>query len=95
MFRLCHSDLHREYAGSKLVDIMMNVFCRPTEVGSRTLVYGASVGPESHGQYVPDCKIRPTKGLCKGEEGAKLQERVWVELRQKLEKVKPGVTSIV
>jgi hypothetical protein len=57
-------------------------------------VYGASVGPESHGHYVPDCKITPTRGLCKGEAGAELQNRVWVELRQKLEAIRSGVTSL-
>ena len=57
-------------------------------------MYGASVGPESHGQYVPDCKITPTGGLCKGKAGAKLQERVWVELREKLEGIRPGVTDL-
>jgi hypothetical protein len=57
-------------------------------------VYGASVGAEFHGQYVPDCKITPTKGLSNGEEGAKLQNQVWVELREKLEAIRPGVTSL-
>ena len=70
------------------------MLARPTEVGARTLVYGASVGPESHGQYVPDCKITSTAGLTKGKKGAELQERVWVELKRKLEAVRPGVTSV-
>jgi hypothetical protein len=71
------------------------VIARTAEVGSRTLVYGASAGPESHGQYVPDCKITPTKGLTTGKEGAELQERVWKELKGKLEKIHPGVTSLL
>lgn len=71
----------------------MRVFCRPAEVGARTLVYGASIGPESHGQYVPDCKITPTEGLTKGKGGMELQNRVWTELKQKLEDIRPGVTS--
>jgi len=72
----------------------MKILCRKTEVGARTLVYGASVGPESHGQYVPDCKITPAEGLCKGKAGAELQNRVWLELREKLEAIRPGVTSL-
>jgi hypothetical protein len=72
----------------------MKILARPTEVGARTLVHGASVGPESHGQYVPDCKITPTAGLAKGQAGAELQNRVWVELKQKLEAVRLGVTSL-
>jgi hypothetical protein len=57
-------------------------------------VYGASVGPEAHGLYLPDCKITPTVGLTKGEEGAKLKSLVWEELKQKLEAIDPGVTSL-
>ena len=69
------------------------MLARRTEVGARTLVYGASVGPESHGQYVPDCKITPTGGLTSGQGGAELQKRVWLELREKLEAIRPGIAS--
>jgi hypothetical protein len=70
------------------------MLARPTEVGARTLVYGASAGPESHGQYCPDCTITPTVGLLKGKEGAELQQRVWGELRMILEDIKEGVTAV-
>ncbi|KAK7418098.1 hypothetical protein QQZ08_011385 [Neonectria magnoliae] len=91
---LCQSDLHREVHHLLIARILLRLFCRPTEVGSRTLVHGASAGPESHGQYVPDCKITPTKGLTAGPAGAELQDRIWVELKQKLEGIRPGVTSL-
>jgi hypothetical protein len=58
-------------------------------------VYGASVGPEAYDQYVSDCKITLTVGLTKGEKSPKLQNRVWEELKQKLEAIRPGVTSLV
>jgi hypothetical protein len=74
--------------------LILRLIARRTEVGARTLVYGASAGPESHGEYVPDCKITPTKGLTKGDEGSELQNRVWVELRDKLEAIRTGVTSL-
>lgn len=70
------------------------MLARPTEVGARTLVHGASAGPETHGQYLPDSKITPTAGLTRGEAGAKLQDRIWVELKGKLEAIHPGVTSL-
>ncbi|CAD6578940.1 MAG: hypothetical protein ASARMPRED_008899 [Alectoria sarmentosa] len=89
----CHSELHREL-DNRAARIAIKLLARPTEVGARTLVHGASVGPESHGHYVPDCKITPTAGLTKGEAGVELQSRVWVELRQKLEAIRPGVTSL-
>ena len=70
------------------------MLARRTEVGARTLVHGASAGSDSHGQYVPDCKITPTAGLTNGKAGAELQDRVWVELKQKLEAIQLGVTSL-
>lgn len=89
----CHSGLHREY-DNRAVRIAIKILARSTEVGARTLVHGASVGPESHGQYVPDCKITPTAGLTEGKAGARVQTRVWLELKQKLEAIQPGVTSL-
>jgi hypothetical protein len=77
-----------------MVRILLKIIARRAEVGARTLVFGGSAGPETHGQYVPDCKITPTKGLCEGETGAELQKRVWEELRLKLEAIKPSVTSL-
>ena len=67
---------------------------RTSEVGSRTLIHGASAGADSHGQYVPDTKITPTKGLTAGKAGAELQSRIWTELKEILEKIQPGVTTL-
>jgi hypothetical protein len=96
--RWCHSGLSREFDKitvlGTILAVVKKVCCRTTEVGARTLVWGATAGPESHGQYVPDCKIEETGGLAKGKAGAELQARVWAELKQKLERIKPGVTSL-
>ncbi|KAK9351233.1 short-chain dehydrogenase [Lipomyces doorenjongii] len=89
----CQSELFRDYSGGA-VRVMKKILGRPTEVGARTIVHGTCAGPESHGQYVPDCKIKPTGGLTKGKKGAELQNRVWAELKQKLEGFQPGVTSL-
>ncbi|KAH7134735.1 NAD(P)-binding protein [Dactylonectria estremocensis] len=85
--------LHREH-DNVAVRVLTRIFARPTEVGSRTLVYGASAGSETHGQYVPDCKVTVTKGLTHGDEGAELQGRIWAELSQKLEAIQQGVTVL-
>lgn len=93
----CHSELGMNEINdpilNRVVQIVKNILCRPTEVGARTLVYGASAGANTHGQYLPDCKITPMKGLAKGKEGMELQNRVWMELKEKLEQIRPGVTS--
>jgi len=77
-----------------LLRLFTALFARPTEVGARTVVYGALAGLELHGQYVPDCKISPSLALAGGEEGKRLQERVWRELRVVLEGIREGVTML-
>lgn len=77
-----------------IINWMSDHAARAPEVGARTLVYGASCPPDVHGQYVPDCKVSPVYGMGWGKEGEKLQERVWVELREILEGVKRGVTNL-
>ena len=67
------------------------LFAGSTEYGSRTIVHAASQGPESHGQYFSDCAVAERGGLVKGEGGAVLQERVWKEVSEQLEKIKPGI----
>ncbi|PQE15855.1 short-chain dehydrogenase protein [Rutstroemia sp. NJR-2017a BBW] len=89
----CQSELGRDY-DNFAVRALTKIFARPTEVGARTLVYGASAGLESHGQYLPDCKMKETVGLTKGKAGAELQGRVWLELRLKLEAIQEGITTL-
>ncbi|PQE32540.1 short-chain dehydrogenase protein [Rutstroemia sp. NJR-2017a WRK4] len=89
----CQSELGRDY-DNFVVRALTKIFARPTEVGARTLVYGASARSESHGQYLPDCKMKETVGLTKGKAGAELQEKVWLELRLKLEAIQEGITTL-
>ncbi|RHZ57469.1 putative short-chain dehydrogenase/reductase family protein [Aspergillus thermomutatus] len=90
---LCHSQLGRE-AGIGLA-LMKMVMARTTEVGSRTLVAGAAAGEESHGAYMTDGKVDngALSSFVRSEEGKRAQEKVWGELREILEEIKPGVTS--
>ncbi|KAH7396375.1 putative short-chain dehydrogenase [Pyrenochaeta sp. MPI-SDFR-AT-0127] len=88
---LCHSELGRDFGiGFWLIKLIL---ARSTEVGSRTLVHAASVGPESHGQYLSDCEIGTPAPFVTSEEGKRAQDRVWDELVKKLEAIRPGVTS--
>ncbi|OSS49738.1 hypothetical protein B5807_05984 [Epicoccum nigrum] len=88
---LCHSELSRE-AGWGLA-IMKFFLARSTELGSRNLVHAASLGPESHGQYVSDCVVEKPSEYVLSQEGWRDQQRVWGELVQKLEKIQEGVTG--
>lgn len=89
---LCHSELSRESPtfGFWLIKLLL---ARSTEVGSRTLVHAGTQGAESHGQYLSDCEIAEPAPLVTSQEGKKAQDRVWAELLEKLEAIKPGVAS--
>ncbi|KAF2725928.1 short-chain dehydrogenase [Polychaeton citri CBS 116435] len=87
----CHSELTRE--GHWRFALLKALLARSTEQGSRTLIHAVSQGPETHGQYLSDCKIEDPAPLVLSEEGKKAQVRVWDELVQKLEAIQPGVTS--
>lgn len=88
---LCHSELARE-SGWGLA-ILKFFLARSTELGSRNLVHAASLGPESHGQYVRDCVVMEPSRYVLSQEGWKDQQRVWEELVGKLEGIKQGVTG--
>lgn len=52
---LCHSELARE--GPWVLHVLKTLLARTTEAGSRTLVYAAQGGQETHGQYVSNCRV--------------------------------------
>lgn len=88
---LCHSELSRD--SGFILEIFKFFLARTTEAGSRTLVNAAEQGPETHGMYLSDCKVKRPAPFVLGEEGQKAQKNVWAELKTKLEKIQPGVTN--
>lgn len=90
---MCHSQLTRE--DGWMVAILKLLLARSTEVGSRTLVAAASVGPESHGAYMVDGVVDNDglSALVRSKDGEAAQKKVWKELSEILEKISPGVTT--
>lgn len=88
---LCHSALGRE-AGWGL-GVMKLVLGRSTEVGSRTLVIGASTGLESHGAYINDGYVENTtlSPFVRSDEGRQTRKKLWGELAAILDLVRPGI----
>jgi retinol dehydrogenase-12 len=86
----CHSSLMRDVGFAQYIAKFV-MGARTTEVGSRTLVNAASFSPDSHGQYLSDCKIEETAPFVNSEEGKMEQKRVWTELVTVLEKIQPGI----
>lgn len=90
---LCHSDLSRESKGIQwlVFTIMKTILARSTEQGSRTLIDAGVQGPASHGHYLEDCKIaEPSEVVTRNPD---VQDRLWAELKAKLEAIQPGVTA--
>ncbi|KAI9706662.1 MAG: hypothetical protein M1836_003671 [Candelina mexicana] len=85
----CKSELGRTSGFSDVV--LRAALARTTEHGSRSLVWAAQAGKESHGQYTSDCHVAEPSALVRSEEGKEAQRRVWDELAQKLEKIQPGI----
>lgn len=57
---LCNTDLARRVTGErkKQIEDLRNKFGRTAEAGSRTLLYSAVAGTESHGKFTSECRIR-------------------------------------
>jgi hypothetical protein len=67
------------------------LFARTTEYGSRTLVHAISQGPETHGEYLSSCAIAKRGGIAAAADGQVVQERMWKEITEKLERLRPGI----
>ncbi|KAH6665657.1 short-chain dehydrogenase/reductase-like protein [Halenospora varia] len=89
----CHSDLmrHAKFPLNIAAFIGKALLARSTEVGSRTLVAAASAGPETHGMYMVDCKVRDPSAWVRSPQGGKTQAKVWIELLEILEGIQPGI----
>jgi NAD(P)-dependent dehydrogenase (short-subunit alcohol dehydrogenase family) len=90
---LVQSGLRRELKGP--LAWALDRAARTTEVGSRTLMMGATIGKESHGQALSNAKIQEgyvgvrDTGYSKfvlSAEGKVMQKRVWKEVKAILEK---------
>jgi hypothetical protein len=88
--QLGQQDLNLNVVVRKLIKVV----ARDPEIGARTLAYGACAPIETHGGYVPDCKLTELKGLAAGEEGLKMQTVVWKEVRNVLESLRKGVAEL-
>ncbi|KAK8848651.1 short-chain dehydrogenase [Apiospora arundinis] len=90
---VCHSELARGAEGFQKVafSVMKAAVARTAEQGSRTLVHAGVQSAASHGQYLADCRVAQPSAVVL--ENGDVQDRLWVELKAKLEAIQPGVTS--
>lgn len=92
---LCKTDLGR-HGPQEFKDNLKKMhedWGRTAEQGSRTLLFGADAGPESHGKLTADGEIRDesfTPAWIGGEEGADGRKKVWDDVAAQLEIAQPG-----
>lgn len=92
---LCKSKLSREVGlGLRL---MIFLFLRQTEVGSRTILAAAEAGWDSHGAYMLDGKVNNgvLSTFVQSEAGLEAQQNVWKELGEILEDIQPGIINSI
>ena len=67
---------------------------RSAESGGRTIVHAVVAGEETHGKYLSECHVKPEGSWVLSDEGAHVEKRLWAELVDILEGIRPGVTKI-
>lgn len=89
------SELSREATGLLAWTFWFSklLFARTTEYGSRTLVHAISQGPETHGKYLSGCAIANRGGVAAAADVEEVQGRVWKEIIEKLERIRPGISK--
>jgi hypothetical protein len=94
---MCNSDIDRN--GHPIARFVMYfvrlLLARSTEVGARTLVYGACAGPESHGQMMSDGKNQDVERWIYSPMGKKAQVKVFEQTMSILEQRRPGIGAAV
>ncbi|KIW14740.1 hypothetical protein PV08_07524 [Exophiala spinifera] len=76
---LCRSSLDRDQniVVRAVAGLLRYIVGRSTEAGSRTLVYGACAGPESHGMFMSDGRNQDVESWIYTDQGKKLQKKVF------------------
>ena len=90
----CLTSLGRHKPEPFVQRVMANIFRRTGEMGSRTLVHGASAGRDSDGKYLSECQVKEQSTYVRSEEGKEMSRRLWMEVVERLEGVERGITGV-
>lgn len=90
---LCKSSLDRNGPAIQryFTAALRFLLARSTEVGSRTLIHGASAGPSSHGEFMSDGVNQHVAEWIRTDMGKKAQIKVFEQTMKILESRKPGI----
>lgn len=91
----CRTSLFRDnkFPASMFLMLMSHLIGRSAEVGSRVIVDAAAAGPETHGMWLDTFNIREPSAYVRSEEGQKMQQRLYEEMMEILDRVEPNVGS--
>jgi hypothetical protein len=92
---LCGTQLFRHipFPFSLFFSALIALFGRTPEMGSRALLAGAFAGEDLHGKFMFNGEEYRLPKCMQGDEGDKLNKRVWEELMELLEGIEPGVAN--
>ncbi|KFY93115.1 hypothetical protein V498_04559 [Pseudogymnoascus sp. VKM F-4517 (FW-2822)] len=95
----CRTELGRNAppAFTAILKESKDKYGRTAEDGSRTLLYGAVAGKESHGRFLDSCRIAEdvVPSWVTDEEGKKSQKILWDAIASELESVQPGCVKAI
>ena len=91
---LCYSELGRDEVMG-FTKVLRWLLARTQDVGGRTVAMGLVAGNESAGKYMHDAVVdeQALSSYAKSPEGEAMGKRLWAELREVFEKVRPGITD--
>lgn len=89
----CYSELGRD--GNVMQDVMRFFLARTQEIGGRPIAAGLIAGQESDGKYMHDGVVDEgaLSSYVKSKEGAEMGARLWEELKEIYDEIRPGVTE--
>jgi retinol dehydrogenase 12 len=92
----CKTDLFRNEKGGAAQNLALRMIGRSSEEGARTLVHGVTEAKtESHGAYLSECQVKNASPFVRSTKGKEVQRKVWKEVVEKLEMIRPGVNKVL
>ncbi|RDA90568.1 hypothetical protein CP533_2590 [Ophiocordyceps camponoti-saundersi (nom. inval.)] len=91
----CGTELFRSlpFPVSIVFRVLLALFSRSPEKGSRTLMTAAFAGEASHGLSMTNCGPHQWPPMMDGDEGERLSEKCWHQLLRILDDIDPGVSD--
>lgn len=83
----CKTPLFRQDDGGVIGRNMLTLIGRTAEIGARTLISAINAGPESHGQYLSECRVKNASVWTRSIEGEQTQKKIWNELEGILDNI--------